>query len=157
MKFFTKVKEIRSRAGELHFERYAIVELPFFAIYIHKIHKADKDPHLHSHPWNFATVTLKGRYLEKYLSTDLFCEKQEVERLKRPGSFATANRNYFHKIEEILDGPVHTLFVTWGFSKNWHYLVNDSRIESSTYRHLKHSAIPNDVNTAVSGSNYSVK
>lgn len=157
MKFFTKVKEIRSRAGELHFERYAIVEFPFFAIYIHKIHRADKDPHLHSHPWNFATVTLKGSYLEKYLSTDLFCEKQEVERVKRSGSFAVANRNYFHKIEEILDGPVHTLFVTWGFSENWNYLVNGVRIESSTYRHLKHSAIPNAVNSAVSGSNYSVK
>ena len=157
MKFFSKVKEIRPRIGELHFERYAIVELPFFAIYIHRIHKADKDPHLHSHPWNFSTLTLKGSYLEKYLSTDIFCEKQETERVKNFGSFAVADRNYFHKIEEILDGPVYTLFVIWGTSENWNYLVNGVRIESGTYRHLKHSAIPNEVNTAVSGSSYSIK
>lgn len=157
MRFFSKAKEIRSRKGELHFERFAVVELPFFAIYIHRIHKADKDPHLHSHPWNFATITLKGSYLEKYLSTDLFCENQEVERLKRPGSFATANRNYFHKIEEILDGTVYTLFVTWGLSKEWHYLVNGSRIESMTYRHLKNSAIPNEVNSATKNTNYKIK
>jgi len=157
MKILSKVKEIRSRTGELHFERYAILELSFFSIYIHRIHKSDKDPHLHSHPWNFATLTLKGSYLEKYFNTDLFCERQESVRVKSPGSFASADRNYFHKIEEILDGPVYTLFVTWGKPENWHYLVNNTRIESNTYRHLKHSAVPNEVNCAVSGSNYSVK
>lgn len=157
MKLFSKVMEIRSRTGELHFERFSIIELPWFAIYIHKIHKADKDPHLHSHPWNFATLTLKGSYVEKYLNTDLFCEKQEAERVKSAGSFASAGRTYFHKIEEILDGPVHTLFVTWGRHENWNYLVNGVRIESSTYRHLKHSAVPNEVNSAISGSSYSIK
>ena len=157
MKFFTPVLEIRSKLGELHFERFAIIETKWFAFYIHKIHKADKDPHLHSHPWNFATLTLKGSYVEKHLSTDVFGEMQDVERVKKTFSFATADRNYFHKIEEILDGPVHTLFVTWGRHKNWNYLVNDVKIESNTYRQLKHSAVPNEVNSAVSGSNYSIK
>ena len=153
MKFLSKVMEIRSKLGELHFERFALIELPFFAIYIHKIHKSDKDKHLHCHPWNFATVVLKGSYLERYMSTDLFCENQEVDRIKKPGSFSTASRNYFHKIEEILDGPITTLFLTWGFHKNWNYLVNGVRIESNTYRQLKHSTIPNEVN----GKLYEIK
>jgi hypothetical protein len=157
MRLFSKAKEIRSKAGELHFERYAIIELPFFAIYIHKIHKADKDPHLHSHPWNFMTLTLKGSYLEKYLNKDLFCEGQTAERIKKPGSFASAGRNYFHKIEEILDGPVYTLFITMGVSKTWFYSVNDKKIDFVTYRQMKHSAVPNEVNSAVIGQEYTIK
>lgn len=157
MKLFSKVKEIKSKAGELHFERFAIVELSFFAIYIHRIHKADKDPHLHSHPWNFATITLKGSYLEKYLNTDIFCEPQEAERIKKPGSFSNGDREYFHKIEEILDGPIYTLFLTWGLSKPWYYFVNENKIESSVYRQMKHSAIPNEVNSALNGNTYKIK
>jgi hypothetical protein len=146
MKFFSKVMEIKSKLGELHFERYAIIETSVFSIYIHKIHKADKDPHLHSHPWNFVTLTLKGSYVEKYLSTDVFGEMQEVERVKKPLSFATANRNYFHKIETILDGPVTTLFATFGKQEKWYYLVNDARVVAWEYRCLKNSSIPNAVN-----------
>ncbi len=43
MKFL--VKEIKSKAGELHFRRWRLLQLPFFAIYIHGIYKSDEDLH----------------------------------------------------------------------------------------------------------------
>jgi len=138
MKFLTKVKEIKSRLGVLHFQRYAVIETDKFAVYIHKIHEADKDLHLHSHPWNFISLILKGSYIEKFLGKDLFWEDQEFFRIKSFLSFSKGNRSYFHKIERIRKGPVYSLFVTWGKHQNWFYKMEDgSQIESDHYRLLK--------------------
>lgn len=152
MKLFSKVKEIRSKTGELHFERFAIIETSLFAVYIHRIHKEDKDRHLHSHPWNFFTVTLKGSYVERFLGLDLFGESQEDVRVKRPGSIAFGDRYFYHKIDRIVNGPVTTFFVTWGRPHSWFYFVTDEKgveysVESNDYRKLKHSTESNIVNT----------
>lgn len=130
MKFFKKVKEIRSKSGELHFERYAIIETAFFGLYIHTIYKADQDLHLHSHPWNFITVVLSGAYVA--LGTTGLS-------VKEPGTISIMTRNGFHKIDEIVLGPVKTLFFTWGQHKSWYYLVEGNKIESGLYRKMKHT------------------
>lgn len=142
MKLFKKVKEIRSRSGELHFERFAIIETSFFALYIHTIHKHDEDRHLHSHPWNFLTVVLTGAYLA--LGQD------GSTTVKIPGTFSRMSRHGFHKIGRILDGPVKTLFFAWGKRSPWHYLVNGEKVESAKYRKMKHEGrLPADDNLAV--------
>ena len=129
MKLFQKAKEIRSREGALHFERYAIIETFLFAVYLHKIHKEDQDLHLHSHPWNFVTIVLKGSYREL---------GEHGESLKKVGTVSSMSRNRFHKIATVFDKPVTTLFLTFGKHKPWHYLVDGSKIESDEYRKLKH-------------------
>lgn len=130
MKLFEKVKEIRSKTKELYFERYAIFEIQNFAsLYIHKIHKADKDKHTHTHPWNFASVVLKGSYIEIRDDNPL------VFHTKTPGIFSIAGRSFCHKIHHIVDGPVTTLFFVWGKYKPWHYSLG--KIESTKYRKLK--------------------
>lgn len=48
-------------------------------------------------------------------------------------------RNNFHKIQEIVEGPVKALFFTWGRAKPWYYLVEGDRIESKIYRKMKHA------------------
>lgn len=134
MKLFQKVKEIKSKAGELHFERFAIIETSKFSIYIHKIYKADKDIHLHSHPWNFFSLILKGGYVEHWRKDQNsgFTDKEFL-------SFGKADRNYFHKIAKIIKGPVTTFFVTWGEAKNWYYMVDDKRIPHIQYRIIKNT------------------
>lgn len=143
MKIFQQVKKIESKSGELHFTRYAIIELSWFAIYIHRIYKADKDLHLHSHPWNFATIVLDGSYEEEYLSHEsnggvIISEKKT--RIKHCGSFAFGTRRYFHKIKSIVHGPITTLFLTLGNKQPWYYSLGlgDKRIDSEEYRRLKH-------------------
>lgn len=128
MKLFQKVKEIRSRKGDLHFERWAILETDVFAVYIHRIHIEDRDLHLHSHPWNFISWILKGSYDE---------ENQSGINNKRFLSFSKADTNYVHKIKRITNGPVYSLFITYGKKKPWYYLVNSELIESETYRKIK--------------------
>lgn len=130
MKLFKKVKEIRSREGILHFERFAIIETSLFALYVHTIHRADEDKHPHSHPWNFVTVVLSGAYLA--------CDANGRATPKGPGAFSFMSRHGFHKIGAILSGPVKTLFLAYGKRSPWYYLVGGDKVESTEYRKLKH-------------------
>jgi hypothetical protein len=134
MKLFQKVKEIRSREGELHFQRFAIIETNIFSLYIHKIFKADSDLHCHSHPWNFLSLTLRGSYIEERLRA-LWDGKVISEfKTKRPLTFSSmkkfGNKTYhvspcFHKIKVILKGPVYSIFLAYGKKERWSYYVND--------------------------------
>lgn len=138
MKLFKQVKEIRSKSGELHFTRFAILETSIFSIYIHKIYKADKDPFLHSHPWNFFGIILKGEYTEVFSGLDLFWEPQNFYKPRFPFSILSGDRNYFHKILRIDKGPVTSLFFTFGKHKDWFYLLDDDvKVHYSEYRKNK--------------------
>jgi len=128
MKFFQTVMEIRSRAGVLHFRRFAIFQFSWIALYIHTIFQPDRDDHLHSHPWNFFTVVLRGSYMAL---------GRRGREMKEPGSISWMTRAGFHKIEEIIHGPVTTLFLTVGRPQTWYYLVDGVRIDSDTYRKIK--------------------
>lgn len=140
MIFFQKVKTIKSKTGNVHFERWAIFETKYLSLYIHKIHKEDKDLHLHSHPWNFASIILKGSYIEEKLSIDLFGEEQPpILNTKKFLTISVMDRDDFHKIKSIVNGPVWSLFLTWGEHKNWYYWVNYVRIESDNYREIKNT------------------
>src|SRR4051812_19276202 len=122
MKILKKVKEIRSKKGELHFERWALLETSLFSVYIHRIHKEDRDIHLHSHPWNFISWVLKGSYDEESVNN--------VIKTKRFLSFSKADKKYFHKIKQINNGPVYTLFITYGKHQPWYYLTETKPTES---------------------------
>lgn len=160
MKLFQWVKEIRSKDGVLHFKRYAIVETNCFAIYIHKIYEADKDRHMHNHPWNFFGIVLNGSYTEQYehheehvvdtvwnifpLITTV--SRSTKTRIKKLFSVSFGTRCYYHKILEINDGPITTLFLTFGKHRPWYYHIDDDilrfkndadYVESSAYRKLK--------------------
>jgi hypothetical protein len=133
MKLLQWVKEIKSKSGILHFKRFAIIETTYFSIYIHKIYEADKDKHMHSHPWAFFGLVLNGSYIESYLK-----DKDSVDyRIKSPFGVGFGGREYFHKIELITDGPVTTLFLTFGKHLPWYYSVEELKIESTEYRKLK--------------------
>lgn len=132
MKFFKMVKEIRSRTGELHFQRYAIFETPILSLYIHKIYKRDEDLHLHNHPWNFITMVLDGGY-EELLPNG--------KRNKIPGTISWMSRNGYHKINQIIAGPVTTIFLSFGKWMPWGYDVNGNHVESNLYRKMKNDGL----------------
>lgn len=130
MKIFETVKEIRSREGLLHFKRFAIIEIKnFFSIYIHRIYQHDKDPFLHTHPWNFFGIVLKGGYVEK---------TPEGLKEKSVGSIGFGDRTYLHKIHSLTtnSGAV-TLFFVWGKNKDWYYKIGKDLIHNQNYRENK--------------------
>ncbi len=130
MKFFQKVKTIQSKSGDVHFERWAIFETSWLSLYIHKIHKEDKDLHLHSHPWNFISIILRGSYLE---------ETPGKLNVKKFLTISKMRKGNFHKIRSIISGPVYSLFLTYGKKEPWYYLVGVNKIESEEYRRIKNT------------------
>ena len=139
MKLFKKVKEIKSSSGELHFLRFAIFECSFFAIYIHRIYRADKDPFCHTHPWNFFGVVLKGGYIERMQFPDNnsgwwnLCKENFLDKKKSFLSIGYGGRKYLHKILKVSPSPVTTLFCTFGRKQPWHFYIDNQFVESSEY------------------------
>ena len=144
MKLFQKVKTIKSKTGELHFERWAIIETKWFALYVHKIHKEDKDYYLHSHPWNYISLILKGAYVEahspKFLDEPVkgFMWPQFTYR-GFPFFLSWSNTERVHKIQRIVNGPVTTLFFVWGKTNEWFYQTEFCRLSPETYREIKNT------------------
>jgi hypothetical protein len=149
MKLFTKVKTITSKSGEVHFERWAIIETSRFAWYLHRIHKEDQD-HMHSHPWNFVSLILKGSYLEDMTKNPRAVDS--ILNVKKPFKIAFFDRSWFHSIRRIIDGPIWTMVWVWGGSfagDKWHYLVDDGayyyKIPFDMYRIYKTRAKDNNL------------
>lgn len=127
------IREIRSRGGTLHFQRWQLLQTPLGSVFLHHILRADEDKHLHDHPWNFLTIVLKGGYVEILLR-----DGEESARAMTPGQGARRMTTDFHKIEKLL-APTWTLFFTgprihdpWGY----HVTARDW-VDHETYRQMK--------------------
>lgn len=110
------VREIKSKEGTLHFQRYLIWENRFFNLYLHKIYEPDKDPFIHNHPWNFFGIILSGSYTEE---RDPIFNKNILKK-RNPFSILMGGVGYFHKIKTIHE-PVTTLFFTGKKRYPWGY------------------------------------
>jgi hypothetical protein len=122
------IKEIKSKAGDVHFKRWQILKTPFGSIWLHAIYKADQDKHLHNHPWDFTSVVLKGSYIEQ---TTLGNKRQY------PGKINVRNGEDYHKILEVESPVVYTLFFASKPKRQWGYRVVGKFIDHITYRELK--------------------
>ena len=134
------VKEIKSQAGELHFQRYRIIECRLFALYLHYIAKADEDKHMHSHPWNFYSMILKGGYIEEIDNPRSF------DTVKGRFIFSIGYRFYdtYHKVVTLCR-PTWTLVLTSPKKEDytWGYLVDGKHVAFDKYRENKNNGMYN--------------
>lgn len=126
------VKEIKSKAGILHFQRWRILTTPWFNIYIHRIFKADEDKYLHNHPWDYTYFILDGSYKETYNE-----DGTEISQILEPGSYGDNDGYRFHKIEELYSKSVTTLFITGPRYRDWQYNIDGLWIDHKVYREYK--------------------
>ena len=93
---------------------YAV--LPF-TIRVHHILRADADPYLHDHPWNWRTVILRGWYEEE----DVFGTRW----VRMAGDTRKASAETFHRITRVSSGGVWTLFIMGRWRNRWGFMVGD--------------------------------
>lgn len=122
MIWFKKVKTIKDKTGELIFERFAIIQCSFFAFYIHKIYREDRDPFPHNHPWNYISMILWGGYTELLVIEPGVASSKSVMVHRRMFSFSKGDRHCFHRIFQLHRKPTITLFFTFGTWLQWYYL-----------------------------------
>lgn len=131
------VKEIVSKEGELHFRRYRLLECSLFAIYIHAIYKHDEDGHLHSHPWNFWSLILKGGYEEIFKSK---YNSDYINYTKKPFSLSFRFYDDYHKVIKLFS-TTWTLVFCSPRNKNytWGYDVSGTHVNFDEYRRNKNA------------------
>lgn len=159
------IKEIKSKEGELHFRRWRIISTPWFSVYIHGIYMPDEDAHLHDHPWNYASLVLKGSFTEQTLkynyieSTEIDQTKEDKIKIKRVWKnaetaekvvsifdFITRNAKHFHKIKVLHSKSVYTLFFTGRRLRDWGYDVDGTWVSHQDYRLKKRNNTLNQEN-----------
>lgn len=86
-----------------------------FAIRIHKIQRADADPYLHDHPWDWRTIILFGSYVEE----DVFGNKVT----RSAGDTKGSNAETFHRVDSVSPGGVWTMFITGRRRNNWGFMI----------------------------------
>lgn len=127
---FRLVKEIRSKAGDLHFRRWAILDTAILRVYVHQILRADEDDHLHTHPWHFISTILAGSYTER---------TETSQSRRTPGSVAFRRATTPHKILTV-HKPCWTLVIAYGRRQDWGFKPEDGSVmPNEEYRKRKHS------------------
>lgn len=125
---FKLVKKTVSRKGALHFRRWAILETPWFNIYLHHLLKSDEDKDFHDHGWPFTSIILKGGYIE---------HSPTGSRTYTVGRIIEHAASDPHKIE-LLE-PTWTLVFTGKHRGFWGYHTPEGWVHHKIYRILKHS------------------
>lgn len=93
--------------------RKTILKFRRLHVRFHEILSEDKTPFLHSHPFYYMSVVLKGGYIEELLK-----DGEIIEKKHKVGSIILRRPKDFHRIKSI-QGPSKTLFMTWKVNERW--------------------------------------
>jgi hypothetical protein len=114
-----------------------------WSIRIHHIKRADGDRDLHDHPWNARTIILRGNYTEQRLleQSDPVLAGMHVPEgalateyiTRNPGDTAQLSFGEYHRIDEVSEGGVYTLFISGPYQGVWGFLVNGAKVDWRTY------------------------
>ena len=125
MILFKTVKEIKSKAGTLHFKRFAIIESKYLSIYLHSFTQPDKDLWEHDHPWDFFLLILKGGYKEQ--------TNNKVYK-RNPGFFKFIEAEHRHKIVELNSNKSISLAICGERRREWGYHTDNGWVSQLDYK-----------------------
>jgi hypothetical protein len=122
------------RDGKPYLERFYLFKTSRLTVMIHKFWASDPDEP-HDHPWNWASLVLRGCYKEHSVDgTSIY---------RMPGSFIWRRAGEFHRVEvedywakPTADGPggfTTTLFCTGRRRREWGFLRGDKWLPASEY------------------------
>lgn len=96
------------------------------SVRIHHIRRADQDRDLHDHPWNARTIILRGWYLEQLDGLSLM-------KLRQPGHTGRLLFGQYHRIADVSQDGVYTLFITGRYRGTWGFKVNGKKVPYREY------------------------
>lgn len=111
-------------ASHFYMRRYWLFRCGPLQARIHHILSADPGRDLHNHPWAWRTFILHGSYKE---------QRGDSIHSRMKGDSASMRRNEWHRISEVSEGGVWTLFVTFGKPGGWGFRVAGEEIPHQKY------------------------
>lgn len=115
------------------------------SIRIHHIWLPDQDRDLHDHPWNARTVILRGDYTEQRRevieSTGTTWSDgdhiRDITYYREAGDTATLKFGEFHRITDVSQHGVWTLFITGKYRGTWGFNVDGVKVQWRKYLGLE--------------------
>ena len=98
--------------GYLH--RWRLLGAGRFMLRLHRILSPDGTPFLHTHPFWYVSVVLRGGYTERFLRSD----GTLAERRHGPGAVIVRRPDTAHRIDSVRPGCT-TLFFSWKVAGGW--------------------------------------
>lgn len=105
--------------GSLYLWRLRIVQTPWFAVYLHAIHRPDHDQELHDHPWDFVSLVLRGSYIEQTPC----CEGCPFRRHRLVRWINSKRAEDAHRIVRVDRAPTWTLVFCGRRRREWGFHV----------------------------------
>lgn len=114
-------------AGPYLLRWFLIPKNPYFNIFLHKTLRDDASRDLHCHPWYWASLILRGQYIETYMIDPSKPWITEYgTKLWHTGSFRIRRGRYAHRLSLFGRGyphgtqsPCWTLFFTGPHYRDW--------------------------------------
>lgn len=125
MKFLSEYSSIKD-----FLYRFTIFKIGKLHIRLHKIVSPDRTTLLHTHPFHYCSIILKGGYVEKVADS---ISLKSTELIHKSGSIILRDSSIPHRIERLL-GETWTLFITWG-NYGWKaYNLEKANVEDGLFR-----------------------
>lgn len=104
------------------------------AIRVHHILRSDYDRAYHDHPWNYATLVMRGGYTEITPHSGFDCHASKL-RFYNKGCLLFREATSWHRIRVIPGLEPWTLFVTGPRKQDWGFLSADgSKVLHEVYK-----------------------
>lgn len=112
-------------------------------LFLHKICRSDQERDLHDHPWNWASLILKGSYQEitengtvnAVLHPHAFWNHDKYK-IFRPFTFRKGKATDTHRLVLINDKPVWSLFWHGKRIQKWGFYVKNEKIYWKVYLNI---------------------
>ena len=115
---------IKDRDGRPYMHRYYLRHDPKLGdVRFHHIIQSDDARALHDHPWDFASLILRGSYLE---------HTAQGTTLYRAPALVTRPATLAHRLE-LVDGPVWTYVITGRIRRRWGFHTPGGWVPWSAY------------------------
>ncbi len=116
--------------GETYLLRLHLLKTPWFAVMLHWIKGPDPHPDPHDHPVSFISLTLRGRYVERFYRLIGDSVAQTGERSRR---FRLTRAEQIHRIVSVDPGTL-TLVLSGPVVRWWGYYTAEVWVDWKLYR-----------------------
>lgn len=112
--------------GDVYLDRLRLIQTPWFAVYLHRIARADRERDVHNHPWPFASLILRGGYEEEFAPAPFVHPALNAERRTwRRWSFHRMPLSAAHRITAVRPRTVTLVFVGKPSGREWAFFTPD--------------------------------
>ena len=129
--------DIKAPDGTVYLRRWTLLNLRVVKVMLHKMERPDYARQLHDHPWSFATLVLRGGYIEQYQTPQGLAWRHN-----RPGRVRFNRAEHAHVVFALPRGTCWTLVVRGPRRRAWGFLTDCGWMPFQRYIDKAYAGLP---------------